>query len=141
MKGLLELVGRLALSAIFLASGVQKIFNFDATAELMAKEGVPEPRYLLIAAIAALIVGSVLLIVGLKTRLGATMLFCFLALATYWFHDFWNLPADMADKVQGEQIHFMKNLALMGAMLFVIERGAGAMSLDAKRRAHGHGHK
>ncbi|MCA8969728.1 MAG: DoxX family protein [Planctomycetes bacterium] len=131
MKGLLELLGRLALSAIFLASGVQKVFHFDDTVTAMTKEGVPEPTYLLIAAIAALIIGSVLVILGLKTRLGALMLFCFLGAATYWFHDFWNMPAE---QVQMQQIHFMKNIALMGAMLLLIERGAGAMSLDAKRR-------
>jgi putative oxidoreductase len=51
----------------------------------------------------------------------------FLVLATYYFHAFWNLEGQQA---QMQQIQFMKNLALMGAMLFVIANGPGKMSLD-----------
>jgi putative oxidoreductase len=35
---------------------------------------------------------------------------------------------------QDQIVFLMTNLSLMGAMLFIIANGAGAMSLDAKRR-------
>jgi len=47
-----------------------------------------------------------------KTRIGAGLLFVFLVLATYFFHDFWTIEDAQAQ--QGQMIHFMKNLALMG---------------------------
>ena len=34
---------------------------------------------------------------------------------------------------QVEMISFMKNLALMGAMLLIIANGSGPMSLDARQ--------
>lgn len=134
MRGLLDLLGRAAFVAIFLASSANKILNFDDTVAYMTKEGVPEPRYLLMGAIAFLILGSLLVLFGLKTRLGALMLLTFLAAATYYFHDFWNMPEASPDKVQGEQIQFMKNLALAGATLMLVARGSGRWSLDAKKR-------
>ena len=55
----------------------------------------------------------------------------FLAAATYYFHDFWKLPADVSPGVQqGEVIAFMKNIALMGCMLFLLANGTGPWSLD-----------
>ncbi|MCA9005665.1 MAG: DoxX family protein, partial [Planctomycetaceae bacterium] len=75
-----------------------------------------------------LIAGSLSLIAGFKARFGAGLLFIFLVLATYYFHDFWTI--EDAQAKQGQMIHFMKNLALMGSMLFVMANGAGKMSLD-----------
>jgi putative oxidoreductase len=69
-------------------------------------------------------------IAGYKTRWGALLLLLFLLPTTYLFHDFWNLTGEAA---QGQQIQFMKNLALGGAMLFLIANGGGAWSLDACR--------
>jgi putative oxidoreductase len=54
----------------------------------------------------------------------------FLALATYFFHDFWTLGDPQAR--QEQVIHFMKNLGLMGAMLLIIANGTGPMSLDRR---------
>ena len=48
-------------------------------------------------------------------------------LATYYFHDFWTLSDPQAK--QEQMIQFMKNLSMMGAMLFVMANGSGPMSL------------
>jgi putative oxidoreductase len=132
LQGLVSVAGRTALATIFLLSAVgNKIPNFDGVAQAMASEGVPAPRVMLAGAIAFLIAGSVSVILGYRARIGAALLWTFLVLATYYFHDFWTF-AD--PKLQQEQmIQFMKNLSLMGAMLFVIANGAGAYSLDGRR--------
>ena len=52
-----------------------------------------------------------------------------LMIATCFFHDFWNFEGR---EQQIQMIQFMKNLSLMGAMLFLMANGAGAMSLDAR---------
>jgi putative oxidoreductase len=82
---------------------------------------------MLAGAIAFLIVGSVSLGLGLWARIGAGLLLAFLVLATYYFHAFWKFEGQEAAM---QQIQFMKNLALIGAMVFVIANGAGRFSVD-----------
>ena len=129
VQGLASLLGRIMLATIFFMSAVgNRIPEFDSIAGYMAAEGVPLPKIMLAGAIVFLIAGSLSLIAGFKARLGAGLLFVFLLLATYYFHDFWTI--EDAQAKQGQMIHFMKNLALMGSMLFVMANGAGKMSLD-----------
>jgi len=137
IRGFLSLFARLMIAAIFLMSAVAgKIMNFGGTVEKMAAEGVPSPTILLGGAIAFLILGSLSIVLGFKGRIGAFLLLCFLAAATYYFHDFWKLPPDTPPAVmQGEVIAFMKNLALMGTMVFLLANGAGPWSIDAARNA------
>jgi putative oxidoreductase len=66
--------------------------------------------------------------VGYKARVGAALLLTFLVLASYYFHPFWRLEGQAQ---QEQMIHFMKNLSMMGAMLFVVANGSGPMSLDS----------
>ncbi len=134
IQGFGSLLGRIMIATIFLLSAVgNKIPNFSKTAGYMASEGVPMPQVMLVGAILFLIVGSILIIVGFKARTGAVLLLVFLMLATYFFHDFWTFKDAQAQ--QAQMIQFMKNLALMGTMLFIMANGSGAMSLDAKRSA------
>jgi len=132
LRGLFSLLARLMIAAIFLLSAVAgKIMNFSGTVEKMAAEGVPSPTILLGGAIAFLILGSLSIVLGYKGRFGAFLLLCFLAAATYYFHDVWKLPPDTPPAAQqGEVIAFMKNLALMGTMLFLMANGTGPWSLD-----------
>jgi putative oxidoreductase len=132
IRGLLTLLGRLMIAAIFVMSAVfGKIMNFNGTVEKMAAEGVPSPTILLGGAIAFLLIGAVSIVLGYKGRFGALLLLVFLAAATYYFHDFWKLPADTPAGVkQGEIIAFMKNLGLMGTMVFLLANGTGPWSLD-----------
>lgn len=130
--GLLNLVGRIMLATIFLMSALgNKIPKFNDVAGYMASEGVPMPKLLLAGAIVFLIAGSLSIVVGFKARIGAALLFVFLMLATYFFHDFWTIEDAM--QKQNEMIQFMKNMALMGAMTMIIANGAGPMSLDSRQ--------
>jgi putative oxidoreductase len=45
------------------------------------------------------------------------MLFLFVAVTTFYFHDFWNLPSG-PDKTNN-MIHALKNLSMMGAFLML----------------------
>lgn len=144
IQGTVTVAARVLLALIFLMSAVgNKIPKFSGVAGVMGNQGVPAPQLMLVGAIAFLILGSISIIVGFKARMGATLLLIFLVLATYFFHDFWTWPQDAMwvlssnaelklPVAQIEMISFMKNLALMGAMLFIIANGAGPMSVDAK---------
>ncbi|WP_165073457.1 DoxX family protein [Paludisphaera rhizosphaerae] len=132
LQVLVSVVGRVALSAIFLLSAVgNKIPNFNGIAELLGSKGMPAPKFMLLGAIAFLVAGSLSVILGYKTRLGALLLFIFLLPTTYLFHDFWNLSGHEAME---QNIQFMKNVSMAGAMLFLVANGGGAWSLDARRR-------
>src|SRR5436190_11346482 len=118
LRGPLTVVGRLLLCTIFLLAAVgNKIPHFSDVAKVMESAGVPAPQFLLVGAIVFLVVGSLSVIVGYKARLGATLLLTFLILASYYFHPFWNLEGQAQ---QEQMIHVMKNLSMLGAMLFVV---------------------
>lgn len=134
LQGLLAVAGRVLLSTIFLMSAVgNKIPNFNDVAGYMASAGVPAPKIMLAGAIVFLLAGSVSIILGFKARIGAALLLVFLVLATYFFHDFWTL--EDAQQKQEQMIQFMKNMALMGAMLLVMANGTGPWSLDCRAKS------
>ena len=134
IQAVLSIVARVMLATIFLMSALgKKIPDFAGTVEYMKAHQVPAPSVLLVGAIAFLLVGSVTVVLGYKARLGAGLLFVFLVLATYYFHNFWSYPPDSQD-FQMQMIQFMKNLGLMGAMLMIMVNGPGAGSLDARKR-------
>ncbi len=113
---------------IFLMSAAgNKIPNFNGVASYMASEGVRLPRLMLVAGIVFLIAGSLSVVAGYKTMIGAGLLLAFLVLATYFFHDFWNFEDD---EQQQQMIQFMKNLSIMETMVFLMANGPGLFSFD-----------
>jgi len=123
------LVGRILLSAIFLMSGIGKIGGFAGTAGYMASKGIPMVDVLLAITIVIEIGAALMIIGGFKARLGATALFLWMIPVTFMFHNYWAMPADQQ---MIQQIMFMKNLGLMGGMLYIMAFGSGPMSIDKK---------
>lgn len=137
IQGLVAVGGRILIAVIFLMSAVgNKIPKFNDVAGYMASESVPMPKLMLAGAIVFLIVGSLSIIAGYKVHFGAGLLLVFLLLATYFFHDFWTFEGQ---EQEAQMIQFMKNLSLMGTMLFLIANGAGPMSVDARTNANSSG--
>ena len=135
VQGILTIVARAMIVTIFLLSAVgNKIPNFNGVVAYMTSEGVPQAQVMLVGAIIFLIVGSISILLGLKARIGASLLLVFLALATYYFHDFWNFQGQ---EQQMQMIQFLKNLSLMGTMVFIIANGSGPLSLDQRRPQSG----
>lgn len=124
------LVGRILLSLMFIISGWGKLTGFAGTAGYMASKGMPFPELLLVVAIIVELGCGLMLLVGWKTRFAALAIFLFIIPATLVFHNFWAVDAAQA---QGQMIHFMKNLTIMGGMLYVMAFGAGPLSLDARK--------
>ena len=131
VQGFLSVLGRVLLCAIFFMSTVgQKVPRFNETVSLMASKGVPAPQVLLVGAIVFLLAGTASVVLGYRARVGALLLLVFLVLASYYFHNFWAISDP--DKRQDQMIHFMKNLSMAGAMIFIIANGSGAWSLDRR---------
>ena len=124
--------GRILLALIFVISGYNKLVGFDGTVGYIASKGLPLPQLAAAAAIAIELVGGVLLVIGWQTRWAATAIFLFMIPTTLIFHAFWAAPAA---NLQMETIQFMKNLCIMGGMLYVMAFGAGPLSVDNRKRA------
>src|SRR5262245_28018414 len=80
-------VGRVLLAHIFLLSGVSKVMDWSGTAEQMAGKGMQMVPLFLAGAIACELLGGLSLLLGLRARLGALLLFLFLIPVTIVFHN------------------------------------------------------
>jgi putative oxidoreductase len=126
------LVGRILLGLIFVLSGFAKISGFDGTAGYIASKGLPLPQLLAALTIVVELGGGLALMAGLYTRQAVIALAGFSLLTAVVFHNFWAAP--QADQM-GQQINFMKNLAIAGGMLVLAAFGPGRLSVDARRLA------
>jgi len=122
VKAFGSLIGRILLVLIFLKSGIGKIENFEGTAQYMAKFGMSNTSFFLFGAIVFELVGSVTVILGYFTRLGALLILIFLIPTTLIFH------ANFADQIQ--MIMFVKNVSMFGGCLLLLSAGPGRLSLD-----------
>lgn len=127
--GTLLLLGRILIGILFLVAGVMKAMNIAGTTAYMTRLGFPAPE--LMAYLSTIIeVGSgVLLIIGWQTRRVAWLLVLYVLIATGMAHRFWEYEqAQRLNQIN----HFLKNLALIGAMLFVAVAGPGSASVDKR---------
>jgi putative oxidoreductase len=120
----LPLVGRILMSAIFLASGAGKLAAPAGTLAMIRTAGLPLPEVSYAAATAVELLGGLLLIAGYRARLVALALAGFSVATALTFHTAFADPNQL--------IHFLKNLALAGGLLQVAAFGAGPLSLDAR---------
>lgn len=128
-QGLMALLARLMIVAIFLASTLgSKVPRFTETVMMMQAQGIPNPRMMLFGAIGLILIGSLSLATGAWTRMGAGFLAVFLAAATFYFHDFWVFQNPVEREAQ--VIHFLKNIAICGGLFGLMAFGGGPWSVD-----------
>ena len=121
------LAGRIMLALIFLISGYAKIGGFEGTAGYMASKGIPLAQIALALTIIIEIGGGLMIVVGWKARWAALAIFLFVIPATLVFHNFW--AADAA-QFQNQLNHFLKNVCILGGMLYIMAYGSGPLSLE-----------
>lgn len=129
MRSLTDPLARILISAIFLASGFHKIMQFDATAHMIADKGIPLATVATAIAILIELAGGIMIVIGWQTKLAAALQFAYLIPVTVLFHNFWSAPPETHDM---QAINFLKNVAIMGGLLILATRGAGASSVDAR---------
>jgi putative oxidoreductase len=123
------LAGRILLALLFVISGIGKVTGFSGTSAFMASKGMPMTEVLLVGAIAVELLGGLMLVAGFKARWAALAILLFTIPATIIFHN----PAGLdAQAAQGQMIHLLKNLSIMGGMLLVAAFGPGAWSVDRR---------
>ena len=118
----IALAGRILIGVLFFMSGLSKLAAPAATQGYIAAVGLPAPVVAFALAATVEILGSSLLVAGVRTRFVAGGMAVFTLATALTFH------RNFAD--QNQMIHFMKNIAIMGGLLQVVALGGGKFSVD-----------
>jgi len=117
---IVELIGRVFLSALFLIEGFGKISMQEDVIMYMEDYGVP--GILFVPATVLEILFPLLLIVGYKTKWAASVMALFTFTVAIIFH------TDFSEGMQ--MILFLKDLAIAGGFMIILVYGPGKISLD-----------
>lgn len=129
-------LGRLLFVVLFVFSGASKLLDIAGTAQAITDKvipslpaalavytaqlegmtGMPTAQLLAILAGGLEVVGGLLIALNFGASLFAFLLILFVGVATFYFHDFWNMTG--ADKINN-MIHALKNLSLIGGLLMI----------------------
>jgi len=117
---IIEALGRIFLSSLFLIEGVKKFFLQEETIIYMEEYGVSE--ILFFPSLVLEILFPILLIVGYKTKISASIMALFTLTVALIFHsDFQN---------HLELIAFLKNVAIAGGFLVIVANDPKICSID-----------
>ena len=123
---IIEVLGRMFLSALFLIEGFNKIFYYEETIQYMENFDVAE--YLAIPAIILEILFPLLLIIGYQTKIAALVIALFTIVVAIIFH------TNFDDHMQF--ITFFKDIAIAGGLIIIFVNGPGRFSLDYKLKSN-----
>jgi putative oxidoreductase len=126
----MQLIGRILIGALFLVAGIRIILSYSLNIAYFTRLGFPAPEIVTVLAILIEVGGGALLILGWQTRRISWLLVLFVAIATAMAHRFWEFDGGQ----YGNQLnHFLKNVAIIGGLLYVAVLGAGKLSVDGAR--------
>jgi len=141
MQKTCSFLGRFFLGAFFIMSAINKIINWEeAQNKFLAALNdwnsylnkfeslqpifsslIPWITTIIIVIIACEFLGGLLLILGIRARLGAFLILIFFIPTTIIFHAFW---LSMGIEKTIELSTFLKNIAIMGGLLYVLAFGS-----------------
>lgn len=123
----LPVAGRVLLGLLFLVAGWGKLTGFQGTVGFVASAGFPLPEIMTVLAIIVEFGGAIFLILGLEAKRVAWALAFFTLVATFAYHNVFMDPS--------QQLMFLKNLAIIGGLLYVAAYGSGAWSMKLPMRS------
>lgn len=122
----IQLIGRALFSLIFLMAPAK---HFSAqTIAYAASQGVPFATLLVPSSGIMALLGAISIIIGYKARIGSILLIAFLLPITFTIHNFWAISDPVFSELHSAM--FMKNIAMMGAAMFIGYTGTGSLSID-----------
>ncbi len=145
MQKLAIILGRVFLSLLFIISSIYKMFDWKGMEKAFVRalcdwhshsagaqklqecfsEMLPWIPAILILAVTFEFLGGLSILFNFWPRLGAFVLLVFLLPTTVIFHQFWFLDGANRDL---QFVLFLKNLAIMGGLLYVIAFGGSSSS-------------
>ena len=124
MANLLDFLGRIFISTLFLFSAYNKILNYSGTVDWM--EGFGVPGFLLGPTIVLEIILPLFVIIGFQIKLSSILLALFSIITAVIFH------SDFSDQMQ--IVAFLKNIGLAGGFMFLAAHGARDWAVDKKKK-------
>jgi putative oxidoreductase len=137
---IIMIMGRICISALFLLSAINKVIDWQATERglvsllcdwhaYVSNYGAIQkffaailpwvPAILVVATVLELL-GGLLILFGIKPRIGAFLLVIFFVPATILLHQFWFLEGI---KRELQMVMFVKNIAILGGLLYILALG------------------
>lgn len=125
MSSIAMLIGRVLLSVIFIQAGISKLMDVSGTIGYFQAIGLPLASLVIWPVILVEVVGGLLVLTGLYTRIAASALALFCIFAAFTGHSNWASVMEFQA--------FMKDIAITGGLIYVAAAGAGIISLDTRR--------
>jgi uncharacterized membrane protein YphA (DoxX/SURF4 family) len=116
-RAAIHVVGRVLFSMMFIMSGMNHLMKLSDMSAYAESKGVPAPKVLTAVSGLMIMVGGVLVLLGWHRFIGAGLIAVFLLPTAMLMHAFWK-ETDPAARMN-EMAHFMKDMAMAGAALFI----------------------
>jgi len=127
MKEIADLLARIFVSFIFSYEAFDSVVFFRNTKETMTLYGVTwQQDILLSGVIFVLIVGSILILLGYYSRIGAFLILLYWLPFTFIIYSFWNDPIELR---RIHSLYFMRNMGVTAALLLILVNGSGKYSV------------
>jgi putative oxidoreductase len=125
MSSIAMLIGRILLSAIFIQAAIWKLANIPGTIAYFQGLGMLLPSVTIWLVVLVELVGGLMILTGLYTRITATVLALFCIVTAFVGHSDWSNVIEFQA--------FMKDIAIAGGLFYAAAAGAGIISLDTRR--------
>lgn len=132
---ILDLIGRLLISVIFVFEAYDSFAYYRATKVEMISYGITwHTEFWLILSLFFLVIGGIFLLIGYRAKMAAFFLLLYWVPLTFIVYSFWNDPQPIR---RMNSVIFMKNIGICGGLLLIIVNGSGRYSvkrlLDRRR--------
>lgn len=115
---ILFLIGRLLFGGFFIMSAISHFTKMEMLAGYSQFKGVPMSKTAVIITGILLLLGGLGILFGVYVEIAVLALAVFLVSVTFIMHAFWKVQDP--NMRMSEMVHFMKNLALLGAVLMLL---------------------
>ncbi len=132
MKDWTDLIARFLIAGAFIYEAIDSIIFFqEVKATMRAYRLIWQQDVLLGAAIALMILGGILILIGYRMGLAGVLILCYWVPVTVIVYSFWNDPPETA---RINAIIFSRNLAIAGGVLLLMIKGSGKYSIKRIER-------
>lgn len=118
METSLLYLGRIFFGGYFVFNGFNHFKMLNMMSEYAKSKGAPLPKVSVAVSGLLLLVGGVSVLFNFMPSIGLIALILFLVPVTFIMHAFWRIQDPMAK--MHEMVNFMKNFALLGAILILL---------------------
>ncbi len=115
---ILFLIGKIIYGGFFIFTGLNHFIGLKQMAEYAGLKGVPAPAVMVIVSGIMLLLGGLSILLGFYPVAGIILLAVFLIPTSFKMHNFWAVEDQQMKQV--EMVMFLKNMALLGALLMFL---------------------